>query len=243
MQARATVWVRPDSRRRGVGSALWDELRLAGAGRGVKRFTSHVDSGDEAALAWLGAIGATTGGVHLESTLELGENLSRREPPEGITIATLDSDPSEGAWRAAYLATVRLMADTPDAVINPAPMPYAIYRTLLAHPWQVAVAKTEDGEVVGLTSVFIKNEHERAVNTMLTAVNREWRGKGLATALKTAHAIRLRDAGWRLIITQNMEGNEHILAANKRLGFQPSRATVDGIYDFVLPGPVSRGEE
>jgi mycothiol synthase len=114
-------------------------------------------------------------------------------------------------------------------------MPYEIFRTLLAGPWQVAVAKSNDGEIVGLTSVFVKNEGDRSVNTMLTAVNRDWRGKGLATALKVAHAVKLRDAGWRLIITQNMEGNDHILAANKRLGFTPSSATLDAIYDFPDP--------
>jgi mycothiol synthase len=232
---RATVWVRPDWRRRGIGSALWRALWEAGSERGVKRFTSRVDAEDVAARAWVAAIGATTDGVHFESTLNLDGGLLSREPPEGITIETLESDASEIEWRKAYSATVRLMADTPDAATNPAPMPYEIFRTLLAGPWQVAVAKSNDGEIVGLTSVFVKNEGDRSVNTMLTAVNRDWRGKGLATALKVAHAVKLRDAGWRLIITQNMEGNDHILAANKRLGFTPSSATLDAIYDFPDP--------
>ncbi len=124
------------------------------------------------------------------------------------------------------------MRDTPDAETNPSQIPYEMYRILIGQPWQLCLATAENGEIVGLTCVFPKNEKERTVNTMLTAVNREWRGKGLATALKTAHAIKLRDAGWRAIVTQNMEGNDHILAANRRLGFQPSNAMLDAIYDF-----------
>jgi GNAT superfamily N-acetyltransferase len=231
-QGFATIWVPPKLRGQGVGSALWDAAMLTARDRGAKRLTSHADSKDEASLRWLRARGATTGGLHLESTLELSDVLPLTAPPPGVTIETLDTTSSEEAWRAAFSAHNRLMLDTPDAETNPTPIPYEIYRTLLAEPWQVCVARNEDGEYVGLTTVFVKNEREHIVNTMITAVNREWRNKGLATALKTAHAIKLRDAGWRAIITQNMEGNDHILAANKRLGFKPSNAMLDVIYDL-----------
>ncbi len=230
------VWVRPDARGHGVGSALLDALLSTAVQHGAQRLTSRVDSQDHASLRWLKARGGTTGGIHLESKLELGDDLPLFPPPSGVTVETVDADAEESEWQAAYDAHVRLMGDTPDAETNPAPIPYRVYRTLLADGWQLCLAKTDDGAIVGLTCVFPKNEKLRSVNTMLTAVNREWRGQGLATALKTAHAVRLRDAGWRTIVTQNMEGNDHILAANKRLGFQPSKAMLDAIYDFPVAG-------
>jgi GNAT superfamily N-acetyltransferase len=227
----AGVWVRPDSRGQGVGSALLETLIPIAQDRGARRLTTHVDAKDAASQRWLVARGATTGATHLESKLELTGDLPLIPPPKGITIDSPSADADENEWQDAHDAHVRLMRDTPDAKTNPTPIPYAIYRTLLSEPWQLCLAKTDDGVIVGLTCVFPKSEKDRLVNTMLTAVNSEWRGKGLATALKTAHALTLRDAGWRAIITQNMEGNDHILAANKRLGFQPSNAMLDVIYD------------
>lgn len=230
------VWVRPDARGHGVGSALLDALLSSATERGARRLTSRVDSTDLGSIRWLEAHGGTTGGIHLESKLELGDDLPLFPPPPGVTVETLRPDADEAEWQAAYEASVRLMGDTPDAETNPAPIPYGVYRALLAHSWQLCLAKTDDGAIVGLTCVFPKNERVRSVNTMLTAVNREWRGQGLATALKTLHAVRLRHDGWRSIVTQNMEGNDHILAANRRLGFQPSKAMLDAIYDFPVAG-------
>lgn len=230
----AGMWVRPDARGWGIGSALLETLLPIAQERGARRLTSHVDSADAASLHWLSARGATTGGTHLESKLELGDDLPSIPPPAGATVAMMPDDADETAWHAAHDAAVRFTRDTPDAEANPSPMPYEIYRTLCAEPWQLCLAKTDDGAIVGLTCVFLKNEKQRYVNTMITGVNREWRGKGLATALKTAHAIALRDAGWRAIVTQNMAGNDPILAANKRLGFQPGKAMLDVLYD--LPG-------
>jgi GNAT superfamily N-acetyltransferase len=227
----AGIWVRPDARGRGIGSALWDVLLPIARARGARRLTAHVDVDDTSSQRFIAARGATTGGTHLESTLKLTDDLPLVPPPAGVSVDSLAAGEDESVWHAAHEAHVRLMRDTPDAKTNPSPMPYEIYRALLPEGWQLCLARTDDGEVVGLTCVFPKNQKERYVNTMLTAVNREWRGKGLAVALKTAHAIKLRDAGWRAIITQNMEGNDHILAANKRLGFEPSNAMLDVIYD------------
>jgi GNAT superfamily N-acetyltransferase len=227
----AKVWVRPGARGHGVGTALWQYLLPLATERGARRLLTTIDAADAASLHWLEARGGTTGGTHLESRLELGEDLPLIPPPAGVSVDTLPDDAGEPEWRAAYDAHVRLMQDTPDAETNPSPMPFPIFRTLMAHPWQVCLGTTEDGAIVGLTSVFAKNQVKREVNTMLTAVNREWRNQGMATALKTAHALKLRDAGWRAVITQNMEGNDHILAANARLGFQPSATRYDAIYD------------
>jgi GNAT superfamily N-acetyltransferase len=235
----ATIWVRPDARRQGVGSAMLDALVPIALERGARQLTAHVDADDESSQHWLKGKGATTGRTHLESMLELTGALPLFPPPEGVSVSVLPADASEAEWHAAHEAHMRLMRDTPDSKTNPSPIPYDVFRALLTDPWQVCVAKTDDGAVVGLTSVFPKSEKDRFVNTMLTGVDRDWRGKGLATALKTAHAINLRDGGWRAIITQNMEGNDHILAANNRLGFQPSNAMLDVIYE--VPGSHEAG--
>jgi len=59
----------------------------------------------------------------------------------------------------------------------------------------------------------------RIVYSLFADVDPTHRGLGLATALKVAQALELRDAGWRSVVTQNMEGNDAILASNRTLGF------------------------
>ena len=66
---------------------------------------------------------------------------------------------------------------------------------------------------------------------MLTGVERAYRGRGLATAMKGAHAVAVRDAGWRVITTLNVETNEPILASNRRLGFRRIATLQDVVLD------------
>jgi hypothetical protein len=42
----------------------------------------------------------------------------------------------------------------------------------------------------------------------------------------------VRDAGWRSIATQNMEGNDAILASNRTLGFVLSVGLRDLTFDY-----------
>jgi RimJ/RimL family protein N-acetyltransferase len=99
-------------------------------------------------------------------------------------------------------------------------------------PWQVMGA-WEGDDLVGLTGVAVRDQRDRRLNTTFTGVARGYRGRGLATALKSAQALALRDAGWRTIVTQNMEGNEPILASNRRLGFRRSAGHRDLVYDHA----------
>jgi hypothetical protein len=160
--------------------------------RSPRRLTSRVEASDHASRRWVEARGATIEGLHLESNLDLGGDLPVVSPPPGVSVDLLGEDADEPEWQAAYEAAVRLGMDAPDAETNPEAMPpYPIFRTMVSEPWQMCVATTPDGQIVGLTSVFTINETERIVNTMLTGVNREWRGKGLATALTAGRRSQL----------------------------------------------------
>jgi RimJ/RimL family protein N-acetyltransferase len=110
-------------------------------------------------------------------------------------------------------------------------MPYAVIRAIISEPWQVMGAWSGD-TLVGLTAIAVRDPARGRLNTWFTGVEREHRGNGLATALKTAQAFAVREAGWRTIVTQNLEGNDAILAANERLGFQRGAGLRDVVYDF-----------
>jgi hypothetical protein len=71
------------------------------------------------------------------------------------------------------------------------------------------------------------------LNTWFTGVDPSHRGLGLATALKVSQALALRDAGWTSILTQNMEGNDAILASNRAIGFERVLGKRDLTLDYA----------
>jgi GNAT superfamily N-acetyltransferase len=156
----------------------------------------------------------------------------------GVTLAAVSDD--EASWTELADAYNRLLLDAPDSAHGADPAPYPVLRSFLSEPWQVMVAR--DGrQLVGLTSVAVRDAATRRLNTMFTGVERSHRGRGLATALKATHALALRNAGWRSITTQNMEGNEPILASNRKLGFQPGGGNLDLIYDHPASSTTGDG--
>jgi GNAT superfamily N-acetyltransferase len=91
---------------------------------------------------------------------------------------------------------------------------------------QILVA---DGDQwVGLTALSLDDEQCYAYNAF-TGVLRDYRGRGLAQALKL-HAILLaRRAGMRYIRTDNDSQNAPVLAVNHKLGYQPE----SGLYQLL----------
>jgi len=75
-------------------------------------------------------------------------------------------------------------------------MPYDVLRAVMKEPWQVMGA-WRDVRMVGFTALAVRDEANRSLNTWMTGVDREIRGPGLATALKTSQAPAVRDVGWR----------------------------------------------
>jgi len=103
-------------------------------------------------------------------------------------------------------------------------MPYDGLRAVMKEPWQV---------MVGFTALAVRDEAKRSLNTWMTGGRPRAPRLGLATALKTSQALAVRDVGWRAIVTQDMEGNDAILAGTRTLGFGPSLGLRDLSYDFA----------
>lgn len=230
------LWVRPEARRRGVGAALWQAALGVATSDRVRGVMVQADEADTSTVGIAVAHGFTRRGLHLESELDLSgvEELRPRATAhraEGIELHALPDD-GEQRWRDFAPVLHRLMADTPDHADGADEMPYAILRTFLKEPWQVFGA-WRDGRLVGLTTVTVRDASRGRLHTMLTAVDRDVRGLGLATALKTCHALALREAGWSTIVTQNMAGNDAMLASNRTLGFVPTLGKRDLAFDYA----------
>ena len=55
----------------------------------------------------------------------------------------------------------------------------------------------------------------------MTGVRRDWRGRGVATALKRAQITAAQEAGLRRLRTQNDLANSAMRRVNEKLGYLP----------------------
>jgi GNAT superfamily N-acetyltransferase len=233
----AHVYVLPAHRGKGAGTALWQAVLQVCTPARVPGISSQLAAADTATIDLLLARGWQLMGLHHESELDLTDidHLEAlRHLPDGseVVLAPLPDDSDEDRWHAFGRVYARLMRDAPDVAAGAEDMPYPVLRAVIAEPWQVMGAW--DGEqLVGLTAVAVRDPARGRLNTWFTGVDPGYRSRGLATALKTAQAFAVRDAGWRTIVTQNMEGNDAILAANDRLGFKRGAGLRDVVYDFT----------
>lgn len=65
---------------------------------------------------------------------------------------------------------------------------------------------------------------DKDLNTGMTGILREYRKKGIATALKIHALTYAKQYGAKWVRTQNEENNNGMLGINRRLGFQPQPA-------------------
>lgn len=240
--ALASVWVRPDARGRGVGGALASEIATAAQDAQLAGFSCSVADDDEHSLAVARHWGCETTGHHKESVLDLttlDEKRLRgrvaRVEAAGVRIECLPPGSDDELWQRAYAALAMTWPDAPDADADSEVMPYAVFRGFVPGPEHVMLA-WRDGAPVGITCLCDRAK-DQALNTFFTGVTAGARGAGVATALKCAHALAMRDAGHTRIFTQNMDQNAPILAANARLGFR----VVDGFYDLARRVPWAAG--
>ncbi len=223
----AQVWVPADRRRRGLGGALLARLEefVRGAGRPGVMVT--VPDTEPDGLAVAKHPGLDERGHHVESVLDVttfqdadAAAAVSRIAAAGIELTEVPEDADDTAWQRVYAFFCERFREAPDTSGGGGELPYSVFRSFLAHPWQVLLAQ-RDGEPVGLTSLMLREDAPHRLNTLFTGVHADERGHGVAAALKAEHARLIRLAGWREIWTQNMDQNTPILAVNARLGFRP----------------------
>ncbi len=79
----------------------------------------------------------------------------------------------------------------------------------------------EHGIIVGYAGLNAWTDDETRAENGLTVVDRRWRGKGLATALKRRQLAWAAAQGIREIVTWTQQGNEAMQRVNVGLGYVP----------------------
>jgi len=225
------VAVVPGRRRLGIGSALLAELSGRARGLGKDSIQGEVREADADSRAFLERRGFVQVGAEKALVLEL-EELDPPEvaPPAGVRIVSRAEEPDrlEEMYGVARQAEQDIPGSTGERT-------FAEWR---AHeidkpnrrPELTFLALAGD-EVVGYAGLQVAGD--RAFHG-LTATRRDWRGQGVATALKCAEIAAARRAGFRCLLTESEERNEPMRRLNEKLGFVPAPE----LSMVVMRGPV-----
>ena len=222
--------VLPEQRRRGVGTALL--YALADHVEALGYPDLGVGTDDDGSLAFAKHFGFEEVGRQVEQvrTIEADEPWPR--VPDEIEIVPLADRPELRA---------RIFQELAVAAFDDIPTPRKIEISL--EDWKGSWFPTLDGsfaalagdEIVGCAGLVRDFDRaDRAENT-LTAVRRDWRGRGLARALKETVIAWASANGIRELYTWTQTGNENMQAVNAKLGYVTGHASISLRRPLPLP--------
>lgn len=204
----------PGHRRRGIGDAVLRALLDHHLGLGHRSVAAHVE--DDASMAF-----ATHHGfVEVDCQVEQVRVVERLEPAppgfSGVEFTSVADDPD--LLRRAYPLAEQGYADLVLA-IGTANVPLDEWLRDEATLPDGSIVALADGEVVGYAGLIAWNDDDTRAENGLTVVDRAWRGRGLATALKRRQLAWASATGLREIVTWTQHGNEVMQHVNVELGY------------------------
>ena len=221
--------VLPEMRRRGVGSALLAPLADHLAALGFDRAGSHVD--DEGSRAFAERFGFEEIDRQVEQVARLDGAWHGEEPSlaSGVEVVTVAERPD--LLEATYPLAQQGWADFATAEpVTIAREDFLREEATLPGGSFVALA---DGRVVGFSGLCA-HDVEGVAEDGLTVVDRAWRRRGLARALKSCELSWAAANGYREVVTWTQRGNDGMRALNEQLGY----AYRDVSITMVAPLPL-----
>jgi GNAT superfamily N-acetyltransferase len=218
----ANVYVHPERRRRGLGTALWERVEAHLAELGAR----HVNSfglDEEPSRRFMRARGFEVTFVQRMSALDLRTLGPPPEPPPevGLTPYALIDDP-----RPVYELEVEALRDVPVDQ----PLDDVRWEDWLGRWWHhpeldrnASLLALVEGEPAAFTTLLTDPESRRAA-TAMTGTARRFRGRGLAVLVKHHALARAAAGGIETAVTENDERNAPMLRVNEQLGYRPTAA-------------------
>ena len=232
------IGVDPDWQRRGIGSALYERVLAEIRERDGIAARTSVRENEKASLDFVRHRGFAERLRNWEShldvtTFDFSRFAGKEREPEGIRIVTLETELKRDP------ECIRQVFDLGNAIMPDVPMPdpytpasYDMFLSDIQGPTALHdgyyLAMAGDA-YVGLSNLWRSKGEKDSLFQGLTGVLREYRGRGIAWALKLRTIACARDHGYRKIMTWNNTENKSILAINDRLGFarQPAWITFE----------------
>jgi GNAT superfamily N-acetyltransferase len=208
--------VLPDHRRRGVGSAILRVLLDHLVDRGFGSVGAHVN--EDAAHAFALRHGFEEVDRQVEQVRALTPDEPAAPPYEGVEFWTVAQRPellqrsfalAQQGYADMALKTGRAVVPVDEWLLEEATLPAGTFVAL------------EHGIIVGYAGLLAWTDDTSRAENGLTVVDRRWRGRGLATALKRRQLAWAAANGIREIVTWTQEGNDAMQRVNVGLGYTP----------------------
>jgi mycothiol synthase len=213
------VRVLREHRRRGIGSALLEQVLAHASSLRAEWVSGMVEEGDAEAVGWVRRRGFEEYDRQVELSRQLAPDEDEPRPPEGIELVTLD----EPRLHEAYAVWVEGFPDMPITPQIPAPSYEEWLEEEVSGP--VTFVALDQGRVVGAAALLDRTDG--LAEHGLTAVLRSHRGRGIATALKQALIHWAAGQGYRELTTWTQDGNAAMQAVNLKLGYRPRPAAIN----------------
>ena len=204
--------VLPDYRRRGIGSALLRALADHVTALGLPKLRGMVE--DPGSLAFAAHFGFIERDRQIEQVRIIGDEQPPGAQQDGVEVITLDQQPA--LWAASYDSFGKqVLAD------------FATYEPLdvSAEQWNASWAgdpmflALSDGEVVGCAGLHRDTDRPERAENALTAVRRDWRGRGVAAHLKRCTLQWAAHHAVSEVYTWTQARNTPMLRLNEHLGY------------------------
>lgn len=237
----ADLYVRPDARRRGIGTSfmptlleVMDAHECSVVGLGTEDASGH------AFLQWLGAEAKFSGAENRLKLAGVDWKMVERWAAEGprrsplTKLETYDGPLPESMWDdyapqlSSMLNTMPFEnLDRGEIVLTPDHMRDYYGRLEISHEHLHTILTREpDGVISAITDTSWAPHRPEIIEQRFTGVRPDARGRGLGKWIKAAMLMHLRvlypKAQW--VATENAGSNAPMLAINKKLGFKQYRA-------------------
>jgi mycothiol synthase len=209
-----TPRVLPAWRRRGIGRAVLD--RLIDHARELRHRSVASLTDEEAALTFATANGFTEIDRQIEQVRTIRPDEPEPMPYPGVTFTSVAENPA--LLRDAWAVAEQGYADM-KLVTGPARVTLEEWLNEDATLPGGSMMALAGGRIVGWAGLIAWNDDDQRAENGLTAVDREWRGRGLAGAMKRRQLRWAADHGIREIVTWTQQGNEAMQHVNLGLGY------------------------
>jgi GNAT superfamily N-acetyltransferase len=221
--------VLPPYRRRGVGSAL---LRVLAREAGAMGFTvagASVD--DRGSVVFAERFGFREVDRQVEQVRAIGDEQPPAVPP-GVTVLPVSARPE--LWGLVY-ETVGAQAFQDVATISGLEVSREQWdRDWISDPDAMFVALAGD-EVIGCAGLLPDPDQPHRAEHALTAVRRDWRKRGVASALKRTTLFWAAEHGFTEVYTWTQRGNDDMRTLNTHLGYVTRTESISVRADLPLP--------
>jgi GNAT superfamily N-acetyltransferase len=236
------ITVLPEHRRQGVGTAMYAAISDVAREQGKTMLVGRTTSDRPDAIAWMERRGFEEHERMKVVRLALvGRTLPDLEVPDGVEITSLEARPD--LVGGVYAVAKEALPDIPgDGPVAPDTLEEFVmrdvHRAVVPHGGFAVALEKGTGRVVGYGNLLSPPGTSKIAWHGMTAVARDWRGRGLARALKVSTIHWAAANGLEGLDTANDIDNAPMRAVNRRLGYEPQP---DEIYFRGPLAPLREG--